>query len=162
MKTIITILLCIINSVSFAQELKQYDGNWLKDSIDSFERAYVTKNGSENDLIASVVLISYTWGVLSAHQRNNMLFTFAAMDYEKSVKKGNVDSVNSSDAGKRLKVAIAFAPLRAVPADKISNQQIITILRKYLNSNPEKWSLSASELITIALQEAFSKKETNY
>lgn len=74
-----------------------------------------------------------------------------------SEKKTQPKAAAPDEIDTQLRITFALTPLLAIP-DTLNPQQIVAILRKYLDSNPEKWDTNASLLITDALQQAFAKK----
>ncbi len=156
MKALIGLVLCLLSAASFAQQQPAIDGNWIKNSIDAYDRVNVTRNGTSDDVSDSLLFIYYVSGMLAVHRQNNLLASMFAFGLDKA-KKPQPNAAASAEIDKQLRIAFAFTPLLAIP-DTLTPQQIVAILRKYLNANPEKWGTNAPLLITNAFQEAFAKK----
>jgi hypothetical protein len=129
------------------------DGNWLKGSVDAFNRIYVTKNGRDGDFEDSFLLIGYVAGIVAVHRQNNMMASIlvgTAADNRTKDSKPLADDM-------KVRTALAFAPLLGIP-DSLSPQQMVAVLQKYLDAHPGKWGDPASVLITDAFKEAFAHK----
>src|SRR4051812_19054280 len=72
-KTIASFVLCCCSVLAAAQSPVTLDGNWLKQSVDAFNRIYVTKNIRAGDFENSFLLIGYVAGILAVHKQNNMM-----------------------------------------------------------------------------------------
>jgi hypothetical protein len=148
MKILFSLALFLLSSLCFAQQQSAVNGNWIKSSIDAFDRVNVTRNGTSDDALQSLNLIHFVSGMLAVHRQNNLTAsTFAAVLGE---KKTQSTASAADQIDQQLRIAFAFTPLLTTP-DTLSPQQIVAILRKYLDANPEKWG-------TDALQQAFAKK----
>jgi len=156
MKIVIGFLLCVFSLGSMAQQQQVFDGNWIKSSIDAFDRVNVTRNGTTEDAMDSIALISYVGGILAVHRQNNLMASIVVSGLTEQ-KKASKSAAASAEIDKQMRVTFAFVPLLRIP-DTLSSQQVVVILRKYLEANPEKWNTTASLLITSALEAAFSKK----
>jgi hypothetical protein len=129
------------------------DGNWLKQSVDGFNRIYVTKNGRAGDIEDSFLLIGYVAGILAVHKQNNMMASIlmgTAADNQTKDSKPLADDM-------RVKTALAFAPLLGIP-DDLTPQQMVAVLQRYLDAHLAKWGDPASVLITDAFKDAFAHK----
>lgn len=142
--------------VAWAQQAETVDGHWIKKGINAFNRVYVTKKPSDTDYVDSVALVSYLSGMIAVHKNNNMLAVLL-VSAKDSQNKQLPPGKKPLAGDEQLKVAFAFTPLLALP-DKLSSEQVIGILQRYLEAHPEKWNTSAPYLITEALKEAFSQK----
>ncbi len=143
------------STLALAQSDEKLDGNWIKKGLDATNRVVVAGNSSDEDVIISLNLVYYVYGMLAVHRSNNvgpgLLAKAAQLSNE---KKQQNDQPSCNDQA--IRTALLFTPLIGLP-DNITPQQIIAILEKYMKSHPEKWSLDASSLITDALVEAFPR-----
>lgn len=149
MKRLWIIALSLLSCAVFAQERTTADGNWLKRMLDATDRVLVTNNGTQQDLLDSVTLQAYVSGMLTVHRQNNLE---AVIAYKLLSQKKDKDQ---ADLG--IRVASRFAPLINIP-DSLGPQQIVAILRKYLDAHPERWNSQASALITDALKDSYPPK----
>lgn len=155
MKVILGLFLSAISFCCSAQPLA-IDGNWIRNSINAFDRVNVTRNGTTDDTMDSIAFISYVGGILAVHRQNNLMASLLVSSLVEQ-KKASKSAATTIEIEKQMRVAFAFVPLLAIP-ENLSTQQVAAVLRKYLDANPEKWNLNAHILITDALKEAFSKK----
>lgn len=155
MKALFGLALWLLSSACFAQQQPAIDGNWIKSSIDAFDRVNVTRNGTSEDVSNSIMFISYVSGMLAVHRQNNLVASVFVAGLSKQ-KKQTRNAAASAEIDKQIRAVFAFTPLLSIP-DTLTPQQIVAILRKYLDANPEKWSTNAPLLITNALEAAFSK-----
>ena len=156
MKMLIGIVLCFLSTLSWAQQGTAVDGNWIKKGIDAFDRVNVTRNGTDEDTLDSRVLISYVSGMLAVHRLNNLLASLVIGASNQPSGKARREKQSANNA-MHVRTALAFTPLLAIP-DELTPQQIVAVLRKYLDAHPEKWGTNAPLLITEALEVAFAKK----
>lgn len=160
MKLLIGFVLCIFSGLCTAQEEQpKFDGNWIKKAIDACDRVYIKRNASPDDITESIAFVAFVSGMLAVHHRNNLTASILVNSLTEK-KKALRNSAASAEIDKQLRVALAFTPLLAVP-DRLSQQQIVAVVRKYLDANPQEWSTNASLLITKAFQEAFAVKSLN-
>lgn len=155
MKSIVGLVLWLLSTLCSAQQPEALDGNWIKHSIDAYHRAYVSRNGTSQDISDSLVFMSFVSGMLAVHRQNNL--TASLLSYGLTQQKGKVGAAAGAEIDKQLRVAFVFTPLLALP-EQLSPQQIVAILRRYMDTNPEKWGSGAPLLITEALQQAFARK----
>ena len=135
-KTIASFVLCCCSVLAAAQPPVTLDGYWLKQSVDAFNRIYVTKNIRAGDFENSFLLIGYVAGILVVHRQNNMMASIlvaTAADNQTKDPKTLADDM-------KVKTALAFAPLLGIP-DDLSPQQIVAVLQKYLDAHPGKWGI---------------------
>ena len=156
MKIVMSLLLCVFSFGSMAQQQQAFDGNWIKKSINAMDRVDVTRNGTTEDVMDSISFLAYVGGILAVHRQNNLLASIIVQGLTEG-KKTSKSTTASVEIDKQMSVAFAFVPLLRVP-DTLTSQQVAAILRKYLESNPEKWNINASQLITSAIEAAFEKK----
>lgn len=156
MKKVIGFVLCLLCSLSAAQQQAPLDGNWIKTSIEAYDRANIARTGSADDVTTSAIFLSYVGGMLAVHRQNNLMASLVVTGLDQQ-RKAARNATAAVEIDKQMRVAFVFTPLLAIP-DTLSSQQVIAIVREYLESNPEKWGTAAPVLITDALQSAFSKK----
>ena len=155
MKFLVATLLCVLYALAHAQA-PTYNGVSLKKGLDAYDRMYVTKNASDDDFRDGTMLIAYISGMLAVHRTNNLtaMLLFAANNVSTGGKSKQAMSGTDSV---RLKTLLAFTPLLTLP-ENVPPEQLVAILRKFLNEHPERWSQHAAGLITEALAEAFPQK----
>lgn len=151
----VTLLLFVFSSPVYSQLPITPNGNWIKDGIDAFDRVYVTRNGTNEDLEDSSMLISFVYGMIAVHRQNNLLATLLITASSPSNSNKSAKGM-TPEATARVKTALAFVPLFCIP-DTVTPAQIVAVLRKYLESNPEQWNKNAPVLITDALKTSFKK-----
>jgi hypothetical protein len=155
MKYFAAVLLCILHGLASAQA-SSYNGVSLKKGLDAYDRIYVTRNASDDDFRDGTMLIAYVSGMLAVHRANNLtamlLFAGTNVSTDGNAKQ-NMSEVNAV----RLRTLLAFTPLLTLP-DNVPPDQLVAILRKFLNEHPERWGQQAANLITDALAEAFPRK----
>jgi hypothetical protein len=151
MKVCISLCLLLFTTCAMAQVVKR-DGVWLKNGIDAYDRTFVLKNGSDQDVSDALILVAYVSGMLEVHRQNNLNAGLIAM----GANSGRVRKMSEADAAK-VKIALFFAPLLKVP-DDLSPPQVVAILRKYLSQNPAKWTEPAHELVTDAFVSEYPVK----
>jgi len=156
MKILFGIALCLLSAVSLAQPQSALDGNWLRKSIDAFERVNDARTGTAQDATDSTLLIFYISGMLAVHRQNNLtaLLLLAVLTPTKGQQQ---TKPKAAEADMQMRVAFVFTPLLAIP-DALTAQQVVTILRNHLDKHPEQWDTQAPLLITDALKQAFSRK----
>jgi Rap1a immunity proteins len=154
MKLLAAVLFCVLHGVASAQSAT-YNGVSLKSGLDAYDRIYVTKNPSEGDSHERTMLIAYVYGMLAVHRENNLkaMILFTAGN---DPKVGHTKQRSEVDAA-RLNTLLAFTPLLTLP-DNVPTEQLVAILRKYLNEHPERWDQHGAILITAALVDAFPRK----
>ena len=150
------IVFCAFLATSSVAQTSSQDGNWIKKGVDAFDRVNTTRNGSNEDLLDSVALISYVSGMLAVHRQNNFGAIILFSTVNKASDPAGQPKLSPTDAAS-LGTMLAFTPLRKLP-DNVSPQQLVAILRRYLDTYPEKWGQPAPTLITNALAEAFPRQ----
>jgi hypothetical protein len=155
----VTLLLFAFSGPVYSQSPVTPDGNWIKEGIDAFDRVHVTRNGTTEDLEDSSMLVSFVYGMIAVHRQNNLLATLLIA--ASSPSNNNINAKDMSpETLARVKTALAFVPLMAIP-DTLTPAQIVAVLRKYLDSNPEQWNKNATFLITEAMKASFEKQAPN-
>lgn len=155
MKQIFLLMIYAFTTVAGAQSA-QLDGTWLKQGVDAFDRSYVTRNGNADDLSRTTELLAFVTAVVSVQRQNNLLALLVSSGIKKSTDNNGQVKLDEVDAG-RVQTAAMFTPLRALP-DRLSPEQVVAIVSRFLISNPQRWGESAAGLVTDALREAFNKK----
>jgi Rap1a immunity proteins len=153
-KLLAAVLLCVLHGVASAQGAT-FNGVSLKRGLDAYDRIHVTKNASDTDFQEMTLLIGYVSGMLAVHRENNIraVALFVAGKEIKDLSKKQRSEVESD----RLMRLLGFTPLLALP-DNVPVEQLLAVLRKYLNEHPERWDQHGAILITAALADAFPRK----
>ncbi|MHB1054153.1 MAG: Rap1a/Tai family immunity protein [Thiobacillus sp.] len=152
----VTLLLFAFSSPAYSQLPVTSGGNWIKEGVDAFDRVHVTRNGTIEDVQNSSMLLSFVFGMIAVHRQNNLLATLLISASSPSNSNKYAEGM-SPETTARVKTALAFVPLIAIP-DTLTSAQIVAVLRKYLDSNPEQWNKNAPHLITEALKASFEKQ----
>ena len=154
MKALLFLVLSLTHAWASAQS-SSLDGNWLKQGVDAFERAHISRSGTAEDLNTSTAFVSYLSGMVAVHRQNNLLAILLWSGAKKSTDKTGQVRLSEPDTV-RIQTAAAFTPLRSLP-DNLSPQQLVAVIHRFLDDHPEKWGADASSLVTEALRSAFSK-----
>ena len=156
----LVVILVVSHLCALAQDAGLRDGNWLKRSLDAYNRIQITGNVNTEDLVEATALLNFISGVLAVHQRNSLI---AAVVYSgkndmlrRCVESGKKDSACDALYAEFRLIGV-FAPLATMPA-AVTNAQLVAAVKKYVDNNPEKWSQDAGQIVTTALVESFTKK----
>jgi len=148
------VLITFAGVLSAAEGPSPLNGHWLVKSLEADARV-AARQGTNDDLLDSTVLMGMTMGVIAAHRENNMMVTLIYAGVESAHKKAPDKNPPPTDSP-QLRVAFAFAPLLGLP-DTMQYPQILAILRRYLAANPERWGEMAYSLIVAALQDSIKR-----
>lgn len=127
------------------------DGNDLKRAVSAYERVNIAKTSiSRDDQDDCTMLLSYVGGMLAVHRSNN----FHAMILFSMMKPKTGEQRMSEANEASFKTMLMFTPLLKIP-DDLPADQVVAILKKFLDANPERWKEQAAPLIEDALKSAF-------
>lgn len=141
MKLIFGLLLAFACAISGAQTR---DGNWLVKNIRLVERVQQKQSTTEDEFRESMQMLFYCYGYVEA-----LYFPGILAEVAIKIARDNPTPANRE----RARLAAGMTPLRAVPA--LPTQQLVAVLKKYLDAHPERWGEPASKLVASALSEAF-------
>ena len=113
MKRIIFLLFTLFHLSAYAQS-NSLDGNWLKQGLDAYDRAYLTRTGSTDDMAKGDATISFLIGMIAVHRQNNFMAVFLWSNVKKTTDKSGKVKLSGEDTA-RIETTTLFTPLRSLP-----------------------------------------------